>query len=334
MSATTTSFAYAVGRIRVMESRLLDRGQLDRMIEAPSREEALKVLSETVYAGCVAELACIHDFEEMLREELNHALTEVRRMSPWPELVDLLTLRYDLHNLKVLFKDKYLGSRAEILFPSGALPPDRLRAAVTEEDFRDLAPAVRTAAERVVEEFAASRDPQLIDLHLDRALFDELLVSGRAARSSFLEGLFRRQADLANLRAFIRVKRMGRGRNFLKKVLFSHGAVDPDLYLAVLDEPLEALITRLAMSDYAAVAAEGVREWQERGDAARLEKRCDDFITAYLERGKRSPFGAEPLIGYLWGKEIEIKNIRLILVGKINRLPVEAIRERVRHVYA
>ena len=37
--------------------------------------------------------------------------------------------------------------------------------------------------------------------------------------------------------------------------------------------------------------------------------------------------------GYLWAKEIEVKNIRLILVGKINRLPAGAIRERIRDVY-
>jgi vacuolar-type H+-ATPase subunit C/Vma6 len=30
---------------------------------------------------------------------------------------------------------------------------------------------------------------------------------------------------------------------------------------------------------------------------------------------------------------MEMKNIRLIMVGKINKLPNEAIRERMRHAY-
>ncbi len=333
MTATATSYAYAVGRIRVMESRLLDRGQLDRMIEAASVEEALRVLSETVYAGAVAELASIHDFEKMLRNEFGHVSGEVRRMSPWPELVDLLTLRYDLHNLKVMFKDNYLGSRTEILFPSTTFPPDQLRAAVVEGDYRDFTPAIRLAAERIAAEFSLTQDPQLIDLYLDRALFDELLSGARAARSSFLGGLFRRQADLANLRIFVRVKRTGRERQFLQKVLFPHGTIDPSFYLPLLDEPLETLVMSLSMSDYAPVVTEGVRAWQEQGEAACFEKQCDNCITAYLKRYRRSPFGLEPLAGYLWGMEIEIKNIRLILVGKMNRLPVGAIRKRVRHAY-
>ncbi len=97
---------------------------------------------------------------------------------------------------------------------------------------------------------------------------------------------------------------------------------------------MEILAERLAMSDYATVVSEGVREWQEKGTITRLEKLSDDFITAYLQQGgKARPFGLEPLIGYLHAKDIEIRNIRMIMVGKINGLPIEAIRERLRDVY-
>ena len=43
-------YAYAVGRVRAMETRLLDRSKIDRMVEAKSAEEALKVLGESEYA--------------------------------------------------------------------------------------------------------------------------------------------------------------------------------------------------------------------------------------------------------------------------------------------
>ena len=43
--------------------------------------------------------------------------------------------------------------------------------------------------------------------------------------------------------------------------------------------------------------------------------------------------GPEPVIAYLLAKENEIKIIRIIMVGKINRLPTEEIRERLRDVY-
>ena len=110
-------------------------------------------------------------------------------------------------------------------------------------------------------------------------------------------------------------------------------AASADLFLDLLDEPLEFLADRLAMSDYAAVVSEGVREWQDKGSITHFEKQADDLLTAYLQQGKLRPFGLEPLIGYLYAKEVEIKNIRMILVGKINGLPTELIRERLRDVY-
>jgi V/A-type H+-transporting ATPase subunit C len=332
MPLNDTGYAYAVGRIRALETRLLDKSKLERMIDAPSAEEALKVLAETEYAGAVAELADVHDFEIILRDEISRCFALLLKMSPRPELIGMMALRYDIHNLKVLFKAKYLGVTADLLMPAGTVAGEKLKTMVEEEDFRDLPGAVRAAAERVVEEFAVNRDPQAIDLNLDRVLFARLLESARAARSAFLEGLFLRQIDLANIKTFVRVKRMGQDREFLKKALLPSGLIPAGRLASLLDEPLESLIAQTAMSEYAAVIGEGVRDWLEKGTAAHLEKLADDYITAYLQWGRRSPFGFEPLIAYLWAKEIEIKNIRLIMVGKINKLPVEAIRERLRHV--
>ncbi len=334
MAVSKTKYAYAVGRVRVLETRLLDKGKLDRMLEATSAGEALKVLAETSYSSYLAEATGVYDFEMILRKEMAHVLAEFEKMSPQPELVALMALHYDLHNLKVLFKNKYLDvENTDILFPSGTIPLRQLKYAVEEENFRELPEAVRLAGEKILEEFVVSRDPQLIDLYLDRALFDMQLTAARKACSGFLEGLFQRQADLLNINTFLRVKKMGRSKEFLKQALLPGGLIDGALFLSLLEEDLEGLIGGLSTTRYSAVAGEGIREWLETGTATRLEKLADDFITAYLQQGKSSPFGLEPLIGYLWAKQIEIKNIRLIMVGKINGLPAEAIRERLRNVY-
>lgn len=334
MPVNETLFAYAVGRIRALETRLLDKGKLERMVEASSEDEALKVLGETDYASLVAELSSVHDFEKILQEEIKRAFSLFQKISPQPYLTDLMFMKYDVHNLKVLLKANYLKEpNDEILFPVGTIQIDKLRVLVAEENFWDLPAALRKAADQILEEFIISRDPQVIDLLLDQTLYDYLITAAREARSTILEGLFIREADLVNLKTFIRVKRMGRSKEFFKKAFLPQGRLTADLFLNLLEEPLEFLADRLAMSDYAAVVNEGIREWQEKGTITRLEKLSDDFITDYLQQGKRTPFGLEPLIGYLYAKEIEVKNIRMILVGKINGLPIEAIRERLRNVY-
>lgn len=331
---TDTNYAYAVGRVRVLETRLLDKSKLERMIEADSAEEALKVLAETEYAGAVSEMASVHDFEQMLHAEMSRTISVLHRSSPQPDLIKMMALRYDVHNLKVLFKAKFMNAKTEMLLLPGNIALEKLRRMVDEEVFRDLPGALRGAAKQVVDEFSASQDPQVIDLILDRSLYEMLLGYAREARSAFMEGFIVRLIDLSNLKTFIRVKRMKKDRKFLKQVLLPGGALTEDRLVALLEEPLESLSTHLQTSNYLTVADEGVRDWIERGTAVRLEKLSDDYITEHMRRHKGNPFGLEPLIGYLWGKEIEIKNIRLILVGKINRLPTGAIRERIRDVYA
>lgn len=333
MPIDDTIYAYAVGRTRALETRLLDRARFDRMIDATSAEEALKVLAESDYANAVAELADVHDFESMLAAELKEAFDLILKISPKPELISIMALRYDVHNLKVLFKAKYLGIKSDLLIPVGSLELDKMEYAVAEEDFRDLPEKLRRAAEDVSEDFLVNRDPQVIDLLLDQVLYDQLVSSARERGINFLEGMFIRQIDLTNLKSIIRVKRMGLNRELLKNILLPHGSIPNDLLAGMLDEPLESLITMLSMSDYADLVSEGVRNWLDKGTVSSLEKLSDDYITAYLKKGKWTTFGLEPLVGYLWAKEIEIKNIRLILVGKINKLPAEAIRERIRDVY-
>jgi V/A-type H+/Na+-transporting ATPase subunit C len=328
-----TIYAYAVGRIRALETRLLDRSRYERMIDANSAEETLKVLAESDYANAVGEMAGVHDFESLLSNELRNTFNTVLKLSPNPKEIAALALRYDVHNLKVLFKEKFLGIKSDLIIGAGTLDPEKLEIAINEDDFRDLPEKLRQASEKISEEFPLNRNPQLIDLALDQVLYSQLLEEADKNKSEFLKGLFKRQIDLVNLKSLIRVKRMGLDREFLRKVLLPGGMLPLDRLISLVDEPLESIITSLAMSDYSELVGEGVRDWIDRGTASRLEKLSDDYITNYLKRGKWTPFGPEPLIGYRWAKEMEIKNIRLILVGKINKLPAEAIRERLRDGY-
>jgi len=328
-----TIYGYAVARVKAMETQLLDQSQFERMINSSTTEEAVKVLSETGYSASVAELDDVYNFETILADELSYVFNTVYKISPVPELIGMLALRYDIHNLKVLFKSKFLGVKSDLLIPVGSLDIAKLEYAVGEDNYLLLPEKLRRAANSINEDFMINRDPQIIDLILDRVLYEQLIDAAREYDAPFLEGLFVRQIDLNNLKTLIRVKRMGLSRDFLARVLLPNGTLSVDRLTSMFEEPLESLISMLAISDYAELVSEGVREWLEKGSASTLEKLSDDFITSYLKEGKWVPFGVEPLVGYLWAKEIEIKNIRIVLVGKINRLPAESIRERIRDVY-
>ena len=64
-----------------------------------------------------------------------------------------------------------------------------------------------------------------------------------------------------------------------------------------------------------------------------LEKLQSIYTHSFLHEKRREILGPMPVLRYLYGKQMEIKNLRLILTGRINQLSNEQITERMRPIY-
>ncbi len=65
-----------------------------------------------------------------------------------------------------------------------------------------------------------------------------------------------------------------------------------------------------------------------------FERWCDNLLIDRMKVQKWNPFGIDPIAAYVLARENEIKSVRIILSGKLNDLPQDAIRERIRQTYA
>ncbi len=327
-------YAYAVGRVRAMETRLLDRSKIERMVEASSAEEALKVLGETEYAEYLAGLKNIYDYDTMLDQELHRVYLELHRFSPEPELVGLFACKFDYHNLKVLLKAQKMGEKRDELLVRdvGNIPLAVLIRAVNEEDYTNLPSKMRQAAEQISEAFRLEANPQLVDLLLDRAMFLEIFEKLEKLDSSYLKEYFTYLVDLINIKTYLRVKRTNNSREFLEQALLPFGEKDMTRLVQLVD-PLEVLVDRLMSSRYAQFIEDGIQTYQKTDTLTRFEKLADNFLLKHVKKAKYVTFGPEPLAAFILAKENEIKVIRIIMVGKINQLPTEEIKERLRDVY-
>lgn len=327
-------YLYSVTRIRALETKLLDKAKIERMIEAKNADEIIKILYETEYASSVSEMKGIEDYESVLSKELSNTYKLISEISPVPELTNLFQLKYDIHNLKTLLKSSYLDEENdELLSEIGTIPIQQLKGMVKEKVFSDLDPIIRESVERAVGEFTVNPDPQLIDVMLDKGLYNLMYKTARDNKSSFLTEYISTQIDLMNIKSLVRVKSMGYGREFLKKVVLENGNLDYTFFSDIFDESLDILIDKLAYKDYGKVVEEGISNYMKTKSLTKFEKLSDDFIFELAKKGKYVAFGIEPLIGYLMAKENETKIIRMIMVGKINEIPNELIRERLRDVY-
>lgn len=134
MSFADMRFAHAAARVRVLELRMLDRGRIERLLDAADVGEVLHILAETEYGPAVAALKGGNDYEQVLAAELARAYTLVAAFAPEPRLLQSWAVRHAFHNLKALLKAAFSGQAVEesALSPLSPVSREGLEAVVAE----------------------------------------------------------------------------------------------------------------------------------------------------------------------------------------------------------
>lgn len=327
-------FTQALSRIWVFETRLLDRTKIERMIEAPSAEEALKILNETEYSNILSKAKRVNDYENILSYELKRVYELMYELCPVKDVVDLMSVKYRYHNLKVLLKGKFLSKDlSNLLIDLGIEDLKELKNIIDLDNFDDLKGYTKKAVIEVVKDFEENKDPQKIDIIVDRYMFDEMKDIKKKLDYKFTDKLVLATIDLTNIRTLIRLKKQGQGREFAAKVLISGGAIDKDTLISIINETPENIITKLSTTIYSDIIKEGIESFKESNSASLLEKLSDNYIMDLMKGARLVTFGPDRILSYIYAKETEIKIIRIIMVGKLNNISQEVIRERLRDSY-
>ena len=119
----------------------------------------------------------------------------------------------------------------------------------------------------------------------------------------------------------------------MHSVIIEGGSIDKDKLLGMLNDEVQNISTKLAFSNYAEFIKSGIEYYAKTNSVSLLEKLVDNYIMDMMKNAKIIPFGAEPLLAYIYAKETEIKIIRIIMVGKLNNISGEVVRERLRDIY-
>ncbi len=324
-----TDYLFISTYLHSRERDLLTAARMERMIEAPTAEEAAKVLAEIGYGEF--NPSSERELSVVLASEQEKLFEDLYRFVPDKAVVDVFKVKYDYHNLKTLLKARAMGvDGGRLLLDAGRVSAQEMNRAVTEGDYNALPELLRAAAEEAGEVLASTGDPQLSDFVLDRAYYAEMLSAARATGSGFLVEYVQGTIDAANLRSAVRTLRMKKGADLLKKVLVEGGAIRPEsVQAAALAGNLEELYRPTPLrtaAELGTAAAQG-------GSLTAFEKACDDAVTAVAARAKSVPFGVEAVISYVAAKEIEFTAVRVIMSSRLAGIEGDTIRERLREAY-
>ena len=226
------NFIQSSVRIRHAEKKLLTKQQLQRLADAKNLEDAIKLLNETSYSSELSKLDRPENYEQVLSEVLNKTYKEAMEISPEKSLVEILSCKYDYHNLKVLVKENILKEKFDSMYCM--LDGNEIEA------FRELAlkndEGLSKDFKECLDFFETTKDPQDIDIFIDKKYFEKVLSLAEEFKLEMITEYFKAMIDFINLRTFIRCRKQNQVKETLEKVLIKGGDVETDKILDMFYE--------------------------------------------------------------------------------------------------
>jgi V/A-type H+/Na+-transporting ATPase subunit C len=320
------SISYACGRVGTLKRYALRTAQLDRLSAAKDYAEAVKILGDIGFAEAEGT-----DFQTAADRHVLKACELINAVTPDRAVTDCFLLRYDVHNLKVLFKSRHLAQKPRFLSACGTIPADRLSHAVAEHAYAALPSELKAAMESLEKKTAASFDPMLVDTELDKAMYRQVFANlAQSGNVKTAVRYFRAKVDLQNAIMLLRLKAMGRDAAFFQTVGLEGGNISVTAFASAFGAGER--LTKLMRKHGAKVSQAVLDAALEPAKLPFLEKAADDALYELFSPYRYDSASMEILLAYLLQKQREATDVRLIMAGKLNGFKPEAVTERMREL--
>ncbi|HKM02266.1 MAG TPA: V-type ATPase subunit, partial [Sedimentibacter sp.] len=233
-----TDYLFSTARVRSVEKNMLTGERAEKMIDAKTTEDALRVLDDCYYGS--GDAINVDDYEILLTEEHKKTYDFITSIAPELDYFKMFLYPYDYHNLKVIMKSEYLGIDASnTLINTGSIDVKILKYSVKERDFLALTENMGNALKEIIEDFPKTNDPQIIDIILDKYCYDEMLKSAKSTNNQFIIDYVRMQIDAINIKSYVRLKKMNKSWDFFTKIFLDGGKIYEQIFIKNFDDPFD-----------------------------------------------------------------------------------------------
>lgn len=319
------TYLHATGRIRSLETSLLTKERLRRILDAETITDALRVLSEcgidmpnydfSTYTPSKA----LYKLSELLSEVRANLYDFVATLSESTDLVSFFRVPIDCHNIKSLVKESK-SSHTAMLLNGGTYSPAKLREFLQNEG-KDLSEHWSAAYKNACDILDETNDAQKSDFVLDQA---QLFVSdsyARTSKSDYLVSYSNLLADIANLKSAVRLSKIRNGVQLAPLTLVELGSIPSTSILSAMkSQNLDSL--------YEGTDFEPALTASSKNTLTDFELELSALRRRFFENINFIPFGPEILISYIATREEEFSKIRIAIAGKLSSTPIDIIEHR------
>lgn len=339
------NFIAASTSTRIYEDDLLKARDLERLNDYGSLSEVINALSDSSYASAIQELDRDEEYEKILNKELVKVYEKISDVTPDKNISQYLIEKYNFHNLKLVVKEIIQEEDySNIYSPMANLDNAYIKKELmTGGDNGFALPSVGKTedrdiylnyAKKALEAYRETENPAMIDISLDKSYYERELDLAEKTEIESLIDYTKEAIDLINIKTLLRIRGQKLDFDHLKNSLIEGGNLDRADVLSMLSLNADEIIAKtssLKVNSYLRDSLD--REKSENENLLDLEKAIDDHFMDFAKKAKSMTYGPEVLLGFLIAKEQEIKNLRIIFISKLNSLPKDFTRERLRETY-
>lgn len=321
----SNDYIYAGTRSKVLERKLLSENQKELLVGAKSVSEMFTVLHDTYVAPFLSK-EDPESITDALDKSIVHAKETLQEIAPKPEVLDMLWIKYDFHNLRTIVKGKRLHMDNEkilsLCYNAGVFSPEKLLKSFEEKTLPSLHEKISEAAQKAVD----VQEIYNVDRIISRYYFKTIRDHANNSKDSFIKEFVVLLIDMYNLKAALRVSLIP---NLEEKHVFIGGGTFKQQELETKKDVLTRLEKRFG----------GNGRWKKiiedfDGESyVALEKELDQEEMTFLKERSLIPFSSASLFSYFKAQKNNAQIIGTILTAKRAETKEKELRTILRRSY-
>lgn len=345
----TRDYGYGNARTRGMKSHLLGPAFFEELMGVTELARMIQLLSETEYGPDIdAELihgASTAVIDEALKDNMVRTFDKVMGfINDEARLLSRTLLgRWDLFNLKTIIRGKHMKLSTEAiidsLMPVGEMTQVELKELAGLEDILAVTDTLWTwgvaysiPLRESVQEYLKDQDLSVLELALDRyySLWAAKRVTSRRANYKLARHILGLQVDSTNLVTAFRLLKADTTDMEVERFFLPGGVhVNEELFLTLASlSDVDEVIDALRGTPYSSQLEKVLVAYLDANSIAVLERSLEDYVMRKaLGSGFGDPLGFGVMVSYLYAKQNEVTNLRIIVKGNAVGMPPDRMRK-------
>lgn len=324
--AYQSDYAFASSYLRTQEKNILSSNNIERMVQAPSAQKAFDVLHDLDYAKLLSGLDHT-TYKVALDKKLENMRKTLIDITPEEKLMPLIFLRYNFHNIKLLFKAKMFEKPYKQYFSRiGSLDIKKLELLIIKDEHVIIEPHFQELITQAKEDITAEFTPHDIDRYFEKKQLTLGLALSKSIKSPFILELTRLNIDLSNMKIYFRSNFHKRSKDQFADSFTEGGNIPLSHFMSFFENPFDMRFMSMVTTYNANIKIKDFEKFIEKKDIARLDRALITAELRFIHKFRTATYGPEVIVYYLFFKRNAVKNIRMIMSGKINGLSPNEIK--------